>query len=64
MTSPGAEPASPALRGRQADSARRRARVTQAIGRGDPAPGAWQQARPELLILASGSVSDRARPSG
>jgi hypothetical protein len=31
MTSPGTEPARPALRGRQADSARRRARVIQAI---------------------------------
>jgi len=31
MTSPGAEPGRPALRGRQADSARRRARVIPAI---------------------------------
>lgn len=31
MTSPGSEPARTVLRGRQADSARRRARVTTAI---------------------------------
>jgi hypothetical protein len=30
--------------------------------RGDPTSGAWQQARPELLVLAPGSVSDRGPP--
>jgi hypothetical protein len=31
---------------------------------GSPISGAWRQGGPELLILASGSVSDRARPCG
>ena len=51
MTSPGAQPASPALRGRQADSARRRARVTQAIS---AAASAGQEISPSGIARAAG----------
>jgi hypothetical protein len=51
MTSPGAEPAPPALRGRQADSARRRARVVQAIS---AATAAGQEISPSSIARAAG----------
>jgi hypothetical protein len=37
-------------------------RAERRFGRGNPILGAWRQGRPELLILASGSVSDRGVP--
>jgi hypothetical protein len=49
MTRPGTEPAPPALRGRQADSARRRARVTQAIS-----AAAGQEISPSSIARAAG----------
>jgi len=49
MTSPGTEPARPALRGRQADSARRRARVIQAIS-----AAAGQEISPSSIARAAG----------
>ena len=51
MTSPGTEPARPALRGRQADSARRRARVIQAIS---AATTAGQEISPRSIAHAAG----------
>ena len=51
MTSPGAEPGRPALRGRQADSARRRARVIQAIS---AATAAGQEISPSSIARAAG----------
>jgi hypothetical protein len=51
MTSPGTEPAPPALRGRQADSARRRARVTQAIS---AATTAGQEISPSSIARTAG----------
>jgi hypothetical protein len=51
MTSPGAEPARAVLRGRQADSARRRARVTQAIS---AAIAAGQEISPSSIARAAG----------
>jgi hypothetical protein len=51
MTSPGTEPARPALRGRQADSARRRARVIQAIS---AASTARQEISPSSIARAAG----------
>lgn len=50
MTSPGAKPARPALRGRQADSARRRARVIQAIS---AATATGQQISPSSIARAA-----------
>lgn len=51
MTGPGTEPARPALRGRQADSARRRARVIQAIS---AATTAGQEISPTSIARAAG----------
>jgi len=51
MTSPGTEPARPVLRGRQADSARRRARVIQAIS---AATVAGQEISPSSIARAAG----------
>ena len=51
MTSPGTEPPRPALRGRQADSARRRARVIQAIS---TATAAGQEISPSSIARAAG----------
>lgn len=51
MTGPGAEPARPALRGRQADSARRRTRVIQAIS---AAATAGQEISPTSIARAAG----------
>ena len=51
MTSPGTKPARPALRGRQADSARRRARVIQAIS---AATTAGQEISPTSIARAAG----------
>ena len=51
MTSPGAGPARPALRGRQADSARRRARVIQAIS---AATAAGHEISPSSIARAAG----------
>jgi len=51
MTSPVAQPASPALRGRQADSARRRARVARAIS---AATTAGQEISPTSIARAAG----------
>ena len=51
MTSPGTEPARPALRGRQADSARRRARVIQAIS---AAAAAGHEISPSSIARAAG----------
>jgi hypothetical protein len=51
MTSPGADPARPALRGRQADSARRRARVIQAIS---AATAAGQEISPSSIARVAG----------
>ena len=50
MTSPGADPARPMLRGRQADSARRRARVIQAIS---AAAAAGQEISPSGIARAA-----------
>ncbi len=52
MTSPGAQPAPPALRGRQADSARRRARVTQAIS---ATTAAGHEISPSSIARAAGA---------
>lgn len=51
MTSAGTEPAPPALRGRQADSARRRARVIQAIS---ATTAAGQEISPSSIARAAG----------
>jgi hypothetical protein len=51
MTSPGTVPARPALRGRQADSARRRARVIRAI---TAATAAGQEISPTSIARAAG----------
>jgi hypothetical protein len=51
MTSPGTEPGRPVLRGRQADSARRRARVIKAIS---AAASAGQEISPSSIARAAG----------
>ena len=51
MTSPGAEPARAVLRGRQADSARRRARVIQALS---AASAAGHEISPSSVARAAG----------
>jgi cell division protein FtsB len=51
MTSPGTEPARAVLRGRQADSARRRARVTQSIS---AATAAGHEISPSSIARAAG----------